>query len=149
MNTYKKIIFIIIDILTFGIGVPLLIEEIIRNIIYFKSISDTFLGVFLITLGLLIHYWGKIFFNINNEDLINKKGQNFYKMRIPWKIIFIIVDVILFGIGTPFLITSIINNYYYICFGDVELAAFMVTLGFLIHYWRKNYFRQNSQISMN
>ena len=61
-------------------------------------------------------------------------------MKTYWKIIFIACDIITIGLGVPLLMGGVIRNLYFQDFGDIEIGAFMITLGLLLHYWRKNYF---------
>ena len=62
-------------------------------------------------------------------------------MKTYWKIIFIVADVITIGLGVPLLVSGLLKNLYFTCIGDVEIGSFMIILGLLIHYWRKQYFK--------
>ena len=62
-------------------------------------------------------------------------------MRTYWKIIFIIADIITFGLGAPTIVQGLlsfikVNNDYQ----NIGIGVFMITIGILIHFWKKHYF---------
>lgn len=123
MKIHWKIILIILDAIIFLFGGQFLIVGLLNNS-YYKDFGTFDIGVIMVTLGLLIHYWRHNYFN-----LIHK-----------WKIILIVVDLITIGFGIFSLMAGLIRNLYFKDYGDIELGGFMITLGLLIHYWFKNYF---------
>ena len=56
-------------------------------------------------------------------------------MKTYWKIILIVVDLATIGFGVLLFVSGLRK----MC-GDMEVGAVLITLGLLIHYWRKNYF---------
>jgi hypothetical protein len=63
-------------------------------------------------------------------------------MKPITKIVLIITDTITFGFGTVNLVVGLINE------SEKDLAGigtFMLVFGFLIHYWRKNYFQSSAK----
>jgi len=63
-------------------------------------------------------------------------------MKTYWKIILIIIDLATFGFGSWLFIHGLINllvlkDYY----GDIDPGFLLIILGFLVHHWRKNYFK--------
>ena len=61
-------------------------------------------------------------------------------MKTYWKIIFIAIDVVAIGLGVPLLVGGLMANLYHVNMGDVEIGSCAITMGLLVHYWRKHYF---------
>jgi uncharacterized membrane protein YedE/YeeE len=62
-------------------------------------------------------------------------------MKTTSKIVLIIIDTITFGFGTGNIVAGVINESQKKFAG---IGAFMIVFGFLIHYWRKNYFQSSA-----
>ena len=61
-------------------------------------------------------------------------------MKTYLKIIFIVANIIFIGLGVPLFVSGHLKNLYFACIGDIETGSFMIIIGLLLHYWRKNYF---------